>query len=197
MNRQSIMKTIYLLPIALLLFGCDSGKSVQSTPPQAAAVAPVEQQKPVQDKTAESKLHFNQAFSYIGSAKAAATVEAKEKLLLSAEIELNNAIEKDPANVQAWLNRGVTYIALGKPNKAEDDLKKAASMEPKNNAVHYNLACLYSTTKKLDLAADSLNLALANGFNDSDSLRNDPDLADLRKTKEFRQILEKHKIFIN
>ena len=46
-----------------------------------------------------------------------------------------------------------------------------------------------------DLAADSLNAALQNGFASIDSLRDDPDLSGLRKTKEFRQVLEKKNLY--
>jgi len=36
----------------------------------------------------------------------------------------------------------------------------------------------------------------SNGFNDYDRLRSDPDLKNLRASKEFKQVLEKHKVFI-
>jgi Tfp pilus assembly protein PilF len=199
MNKKINMKALFLLPIVLILSGCDAGKPTEKETATAAIqseVLELQKQKMLTDKTAEARTHFNQAFSYIGSAKAASTKEAKEKLMLSAQMELDTALEKDPSYVEAWLNRGITNIALGKPNKAEVDLKKAISLDPNNSSAHYNLACLYSVTRKLDLAADSLNSALQNGFSDSQSLRNDPDLAEFRKTKEFRKILENNKIFI-
>ncbi len=201
MNKSKNMKTIYVLPLLLVLFGCDIGKSTEkagASPPATQPVAAVSAPPTLKPNlAAEAKIHFNQAFAYIGSAKAATGKDAKEKLMLNAEIELSNALEKDPSFVDAWLNRGVAYISLGKLNKAEVDLKKAIELDPKNNAAHYNLACLYSITKKLDLAGDSLVAALQNGYNNPESLRSDPDLAELRKTKEFRQILEKNKVFIN
>jgi len=145
---------------------------------------------------AEIKAHFNQAFSYIGSAKAATSNEQKEKLFLNAEKEFTNALAKNPNHVDALLNRGVLYIAMNKTNKAEEDLKKALGIDPKNSAIHYNLACLHSINNKLDLAVDSLDSALKNGFNDYDRLRNDPDLKNLRANKEFQKTLEKNKVFI-
>ncbi len=145
--------------------------------------------------TNEIKAHFNQAFSYIGSAKAANN-EQKEKLFLNAEKEFSNILLKNPNHVEALLNRGVIYMALGKLNKAEEDLKKASGLDPKNASANYNLACLYSVTNKIDLAADALDNALQNGFNDYDRLRNDPDLNNIRKVKDFQRILEKNKIFI-
>ena len=49
----------------------------------------------------------------------------------------------------------------------------------------------------MDLSADALDSALKNGFNNVDRLRNDPDLNNLRKTKEFKKIVEKYKFFIS
>ena len=147
-------------------------------------------------KELEAKAHFSQAFSYLGAAKAATVKEEKERLLLNAETELSNALSKKDDYAEALMNRGVVYIALGKFNKAEEDLKKAVSIEPANAGIHYNLSCVYALTNKLDLAIDSLDAALKNGFNNADRLRSDPDLQSLRKTKQFRQTLEKHKIFI-
>ena len=49
----------------------------------------------------------------------------------------------------------------------------------------------------VDLGFVELDAALANGFNDYDALRKDPDIDNLRKHKEWRKTLEKHKVFIN
>lgn len=193
------MKKAYLPLFVLMLAGCDVVKlpeQLASKPVAPIAAAPADAKSNDGQTDVKARAHVNQAFSYIGSSKAATTKDAKEKLLLNAEIELNQALENSPNLVDAWLNRGVVFMALGKLNKAEEDLKKAISIDGKSSAAHYNLACLYSVMNKQDLAADSLNAALQNGFSSIDSLRDDPDLSGLRKTKEFRHVLEKNKIFI-
>ena len=193
------MKKAYLPLFVLMLAGCDVVKlpeQLASKPVAPIAAAPADAKSNDGQTDVKARAHVNQAFSYIGSSKAATTKDAKEKLLLNAEIELNQALENNPNLVDAWLNRGVVFMALGKLNKAEEDLKKAISIDGKSSAAHYNLACLYSVMNKQDLAADSLNAALQNGFSSIDSLRDDPDLSGLRKTKEFRHVLEKNKIFI-
>ena len=81
-------------------------------------------------------------------------------------------------------------------NKAMDDLKKASEVAPNDPMVYYNLTSLYSLQNQLDRALDSLDKALELGFNDYDSLRNDPDLNSLRKHPEYRKVLEKYKVFI-
>lgn len=203
------MKTLFLIAVSLMIAGCDAGKGTDKAPAkQAAAEKEMQRQQEQQAREAEAakqrdegraqaKASFNQAFSYLGSAKAATAKEAKEKLLHNAEIEFTNAISKDANYVEAYFNRGVVYMALGKMNKAEEDLKKAIAIDAKNADAHYNLACLYSLTNRLDLAADSLDAALQNGFKNIDSLRSDSDLDALRKTREFRKVLDRNKIFIN
>lgn len=86
---------------------------------------------------------------------------------------------------------------FGQFNKAEEDFKKALSINPKDPSLNYNIACLYSLTDKLDLAADYLDHALEYGFKELDSLRNDPDISKLRSSKDFKKIMDKYKIFIN
>ncbi|QLP99803.1 MAG: hypothetical protein HZY78_05835 [Burkholderiaceae bacterium] len=62
--------------------------------------------------------------------------------------------------------------------------------------MRYNFASLHSLRGNVDLALDEIDAALSKGFTDYDALRDDPDLANLRRHPEFRKILEKHKVFI-
>lgn len=194
--------------LTCFLLGCspEQGSSNTSAGKKAAEEKVAQEQAQLQvikDKSEKdrlelaSKQHLNQAFAYISSAQSSATKDQKEKALLNAEIEFTNALNLTPKSSEALMNRGVLYSALGKMNKAEEDLKSAAALMPSDSAVFYNLTCLYSVTNKLDLAADALDTALKNGFNNAERLRKDPDLANLRKTKEFKSILEKHKMFIS
>ena len=184
------MKTIIFLSSLMFLVACDPGTTSSSKVPIVDTAA--ETKKIAQEK---AKVHLNQAFAYIGSAKAAMGPE-KKKLFENAEIEFTNAIQADAESSEAFMNRGVVYMALGKPNKAEEDLRKAIALKPNDSAAAYNLACLLSVTNRLDLAVDALDMALKNGFSDVERLRKDPDLNNLRLTKEFRSTLEKHKFFL-
>jgi len=42
----------------------------------------------------------------------------------------------------------------------------------------------------------ALDAALANGFQNYDALRKDPELLNLRKSPEWRKTLEKYKVFL-
>lgn len=54
----------------------------------------------------------------------------------------------------------------------------------------YNLACSYSLLHRIDDALEALRLALERGYSDLEFLGKDPDLADVRRSPKFRQLLE-------
>jgi uncharacterized protein YdbL (DUF1318 family) len=61
---------------------------------------------------------------------------------------------------------------------------------PKTKAdAHYNLACLYSLEKKKDPAVEQLEAAVHDGYSNTKSLKEDPDLSFVRKSAEFSRIL--------
>ena len=187
-SLKSSFAVASLMTCALL--GC--GEKAPTVEP-ARSEAPAPQSR----VDGEWRKHFDQAFSYVGSARAASDEKQRESLYLAAEKEFTNAIQLREDYAEAYLNRGVLYIAIGKWNKAESDLVKAREIEPDNADVSYNLACAYSLAGKLDLSLDALDEALRLGFNNADRLRNDPDLAALRSLKEYKTILERHKFFLN
>lgn len=180
--------------ISILFTGTGCACQQRSAPPVSA---PIKAESDAAANQLAAKGHFNQAFSYVGSASTASKPTDRQKLWQNAEVEFSNAVNLDPDYFDAFMNRGVLYIAMGKPNKAEIDLKRALELRPKSAEVFYNLACLYAVTGKLDLAIDSLDSALANGFSEVDRLRGDPDLNPLRGMKEFREVLDRHKFFIS
>lgn len=133
----------------------------------------------------EAKQHFQQGMQY-----------AARKDFQNAVGEFANAIKLYPAYAAAYSNRGVAYMQQKKMDLAEDDLKKAVELAPKDANNHYNLACWYSISKQAGKGLVALEAAFDNGFNDYGSLRKDPDLANLRKSADWQSTLEKHKIFL-
>jgi len=133
----------------------------------------------------EAKQNFQQAMQY-----------ASRKDFNNAIKEFTNAIQSYPAYAAAYSNRGVAYMQQKKMDLAEDDLKKAVELAPKDANNHYNLACWYSISKQAGKGLIALEAAFDNGFNDYASLRKDPDLANLRKSADWQNTLEKHKIFL-
>jgi len=137
-------------------------------------------------KKLSAELNFQQGMNYVQGEDYGNAVK-----------EFTAAIEKYPGYSSAYANRAVAYMQQKKYNLAADDLKKAAALSPDDPNIYYNLTALYSLQKeKVDLALGALDKALELGFNNYDALRKDPDLKNLRKHAEFRQVLEKHKIFL-
>lgn len=136
-------------------------------------------------KILSAKLNFQQGMNYVQSEDYGNAIK-----------EFTAAIDKFPDYSSAYANRAVAYMQQKKFNLAADDLKKASELTPEDPNVYYNLTALYSLQKQLDLSLGALDKALEYGFNNYDSLRKDPDLKNLRKHSEYRQVLEKHKIFL-
>jgi len=130
-------------------------------------------------------LHLNQGMTY-----------AAMKDWDNAISEFSKAVDVDSRYAAAYANRAVAYMQQRKYNKALDDLKQAESINPSDKLIHYNYVALYSLQNQLDRALDSLDRALERGFNNYDALRNDPDLNNVRAHPEFRNVLEKYKVFI-
>lgn len=116
--------------------------------------------------------------------------------------DFNNAIREFKASVastptvDAYSNLGASYLQLGKRNLALRSLQNAERLGAGDRFVAYNLAATYSLNESTDLALEYLDKALGLGFSQYDAIRFDPDLANVRAEPEFRQVLEKHKVFI-
>jgi len=203
-----VVTIIALVSVGLMGMGCDKlpwnkpepkAEPQQPAPPPAPEkpAAPAEAAKPASgEPSQEVKAHLKQGMSYVSIAKNATSKSVFNENLDNAIAEFSNAINKDPNYAEAYSNRAVAYMLQKKNNKALDDLKKAKEIKPDSATIRYNLASVHSLMGNTDYGLDELDAALSKGFNDYDSLRKDPDISNLRKSKEFQQILEKHKVFI-
>ncbi len=212
MRKLVFVVTIaFLVSVGLMGMGCDKlpwNKPQQKAEPQQAAPPPAQEEKKPEPtaapgKTSQSgepneaaKSNLKQAMSYISIAKSATSKGARNENIENAIAEFTNAMNKDPNYAEAYSGRAGAYMLQGKNNKALDDLKKAKEVNPESASIRYNLACVHSLMGNTDYGLDELDAALSKGFNDYDSLRKDPDINNLRKSKEFKKILEKHKVFI-
>jgi hypothetical protein len=56
----------------------------------------------------------------------------------------------------------------------------------------YNVACCYATLGQVDAGLEALRLALASGFEDYPKVRQDPNLAGLRSSPKFKQLIDQY-----
>ena len=200
MKRTIIASLALAGLIAVALIGCGQQSSPPPPPPPPAAQAPAPA-APAPAAPAQPSLevtqHLKQGMAYVSTAKNANSPAIFNENINNAINEFSNAIKKDPGYATAYSNGSVAYMMQKKYNLALDDLKKAKELKPNDPAIRYNLASCHSLMGNVDLAFVELDAALANGFNDYDSLRKDPDIANMRKHPDWRKTLEKYKVFIN
>jgi tetratricopeptide (TPR) repeat protein len=211
-SNTNIASFAVFLSTILVASGCDR---FQPAPPPVAAptaaVAPAPSAAPAPclepprrprrplprvEPSLDVQSHVKQAFSYISNAKNAREPYIREESIDNAVKEFSLAIQKDPGYAEAYSNRAAAYMLQRKFNKADEDLRKAKELSPDSPSIRYNYASLHSLRGNVDLALDEIDAALAKGFSDYDALRRDPDLENLRRSPEFRKVLEKHKVFI-
>jgi tetratricopeptide (TPR) repeat protein len=200
MKRTIIASLAVTSLIALALIGCgqQSSPPPPPPPPQAQAPAPAAPAPAASGQPSlEVTQHLKQGMAYVSTAKNASSPAIFNENINNAINEFSNAIKKDPGYATAYSNRSVAYMMQKKYNLALDDLKKAKELKPNDPAIRYNLASCHSLMGNVDLGFVELDAALANGFNDYDSLRKDPDIANLRKNPDWRKTLEKYKVFLN
>jgi tetratricopeptide (TPR) repeat protein len=203
MKRTIIASLTIISFIALAFVGCGQQSSPPPPPPppppqaQApAAPAPAAPAAAPGQPSLEVTQHLKQGMAYVSTAKNANSPGIFNENIENAINEFSNAIKKDPTYATAYSNRAVAYMMQKKYNLALADLNKAKELKPNDPAIRYNLASCHSLMGNVDLGFVELDAALANGFKDYDVLRTDPDIANLRKNKDWRKTLEKHNIFI-
>jgi len=67
--------------------------------------------------------------------------------------------------------------------------EKLSQLLPKDETVHYNLACSYSLLAQIDKAFDALKKAILLGYIDFEHLIKDPDLENLKNDQRFKEII--------
>jgi tetratricopeptide (TPR) repeat protein len=130
-----------------------------------------------------------------------------EKDYSKAERLYRKAIKLDPKAPLFYSNLGTAYFFQGNVKKGAEAYSKAFALDPDVfehtggskieesssskglAAVNYALAKNYAKAGLNDRALAYLRKALSEGFNDRKRLMNDPELASLRETPEFLELL--------
>lgn len=113
----------------------------------------------------------------------------KESRDLDVKIQfMEGIVRRDPEYIEALQLLGDHYTQRGKFEQGLKVDEQLSQLEPRNPLVFYNLACSYSLTGEVDMAANALDKALALGYRDFKWLAKDPDLRKLRKHPLFRDI---------
>jgi len=86
--------------------------------------------------------------------------------------------------------RGMQFLKQKDYAAAIEQLQIAAKISTQRGTVSYNLACAYSLNGRTEEALKCLDQAVAQGFTDKAHIDGDPDLANIRDTQRYRDILQ-------
>lgn len=98
-------------------------------------------------------------------------------------------IKAKPDFVEVLVLLGEAYTKRGLYRKGLDVDKRLLGLKPNDPIVNYNLACSYSLIGDIDASIEALKDAVKKGYFDADFMKKDPDLANARKDKRFKKII--------
>ena len=117
---------------------------------------------------------------------------SKGKELIEFEISFyERLLEDHPDFVDALMALGEAYTRRGWHEKGLAVDEKLTHLKAEDPIVWYNLACSYSLMRRCDEALSALRQAVTLGYDDFDYLLKDGDLALLRQTPQFHQLLKR------
>ncbi|HWW94102.1 MAG TPA: tetratricopeptide repeat protein, partial [Vicinamibacteria bacterium] len=120
-----------------------------------------------------------------------AELDADAKNYAEASRGYRALLERDPADAFVWYRFGRLLHQMGKWGEAIDAAGHAlASPEWRPEAL-YNMACAYALKGEADSALQHLREAVDAGFKKRWALEGDPDLASLRGSPRFQELLKK------
>ena len=85
-----------------------------------------------------------------------------------AAIQYSNAIQVDPRFGQAHYRLGLSYLRLGEPNRAFQELQRSVELEPTNYAARVDMANMLIAAKFYPQAKEQLDVLTENQPNNPD-----------------------------
>ena len=116
---------------------------------------------------------------------------AKSDELLDFEIEFyEKLVSAYPNFIDALIPLGNAYTRRGLHDKGLQVDLRLTQLRGDDPLTWYNLACSHALLKQLDESLSALRRAVELGYHDFTYLQQDPDLASLRQSPQYRQLLE-------
>ncbi len=104
--------------------------------------------------------------------------------------KFETAYQADQENQSVIQNLAFLYARFEKYGKAAEKFEALKAFVGESPLLYYNLACMYSEGGKKEKALENLALALEYGYDDKSKLMSDKNLDHIRKTREFKRLLE-------
>ncbi len=116
---------------------------------------------------------------------------SKSDELLEVEIHFyEKLLSAYPDFIDVLIPLGGAYTRRGLHEKGLQVDLRLSRLRGSDPLTWYNLACSYSMLKRTEEASEALRRAIEVGYIDFQYLQNDPDLANLRQSPKYRELLE-------
>jgi tetratricopeptide (TPR) repeat protein len=100
------------------------------------------------------------------------------------------ALEGDPDYVPALMALAESCTRSGEHERGLALDVRLSRLAPGNPVVWYNLGCSHSLLGDMERSLEALRRALTLGYDDLEFMLKDPDLAAVRRTREFKVLLD-------
>ncbi len=132
--------------------------------------------------TAYSDLRM--AYEHLGE------IELHDKLIETTLKFFARYLEQNLDDARARIFYAQTLVIVGKIEEAKKETTSALELNPNDNVMSYNAACVYSRTNEKKLAIETLKNTIIAGFENYDWIKRDPDLENIKNEPEFLELIK-------
>jgi tetratricopeptide (TPR) repeat protein len=112
--------------------------------------------------------------------------------LTGAVRQFEKALALQPEFPEAQNNLALAYAAERQYDRALAAFKKLVELEPDNPSTYYNIAVLYALQNHVDDALGWLKKAVEKGYRNWELIKTDKDLANVRHSEDYKQLIKGH-----
>ena len=136
-------------------------------------------QKDIDARPDDPVAHFQMGNIYLSQGK-----------LDQAIIEFEKALALAPKMLAAQNNLAMACAADRQYDRAQAEFKKLIELDPGNASIYYNIAVLYALQNNVPEAITWLKQAVDKGYRNWELIKTDKDLAGIRHSQEYKQLVE-------
>lgn len=131
------------------------------------------------------EMNRGNAAAYAGRARAFAEAGSHDRALA----DLGKLLELEPRNVAALYGMGVAYRSKRQDDRAIEAFDRLLKIDDKHAASSYQKAAIFARQKKIDSACVWLDIAVADGYRDWETLKTDPDFDAFRRNSCYQKVM--------